>query len=318
MNIITLEKVPCNLCGSHNAQTLFNLLDVTTMIEQQFPIVRCRTCGLVYLNPRPVPGEISKFYPDDFVSYQFEVSDFNSNVHIKNKMVSLITKSMIINRIKSVSKRMRLNCSTRVLDVGCGKGSFLFYLRKMYNCEVQGLDFNEKCLQFCKEKLNIDVSWGDIKSNEEYLRTPFNLITMWAFLEHDFDPFSSLINARKHLTDDGLLVVEVPNERSLENIFFGKRSFLFDAPRHLYNFSFATLKSLLSKAGFTVLDTIYPVGAGGWLGTFQRLLTNDKVYSNLRGHLPFLITMGALIYPLEFFLSFSKFGSVMRVFAKKL
>jgi len=312
-----IERVSCNICDSEDSIPLFELVDPTTNNKQVFPLVRCKSCGLVFVNPRPTVAEISKFYPENFVSYQFEVSDFDNNVSLKDRLVSLITKSINFDRIRSISKHMKLDTTTNVLDVGCGKGAYLYYLREMYGCQTVGLDFDEKSLLFCREKLNLNILMGDIKRNKEYLRTPFDLITFWAFLEHDFDPLSSLMLARERLKADGLLVVEVPNERSLENRIFGKRSFLYDVPRHLYNFSPETLNLLLEKAGFTVKRTTYPVGAGGWIGTLQRLLSNDSVYNDLRNHLPFLIIVGGLIYPLEFVLGMLRMGSVLRVFAKK-
>ena len=43
----------------------------------------------------------------------------------------------------------------------------------------------------------------------------FDLVTMWHFLEHDYDPLRSLGHARRALAPDGRLVVEVPRLDSL-------------------------------------------------------------------------------------------------------
>jgi 2-polyprenyl-3-methyl-5-hydroxy-6-metoxy-1,4-benzoquinol methylase len=317
MTSIDLERISCNVCGSDDSALVFELLD-STEIKHLFRIVRCCNCGLMYVNPRPTVSEISKFYPETLVSYQFEVADFNPRATTRDKIISAITKSLNVGRIHSISQCMRLDSGTRVLDVGCGKGAFLYYLRNMCGCQTQGIDFDEKCLLFCRENLHLDVLKGDLSRAEGELRVPCDLITMWSYLEHDFDPMSTLAQSRAYLADDGMLVIEVPNECSLENRIFGKKSFLYEVPVHLYNFSQETLKELLKRAGFRVQKITYPIGAGGWFGTLQRFLTKDRVYKDLRGHLPFLLLVGGLIYPLEFLLGFTKLGSMLRVFAKKI
>ena len=43
----------------------------------------------------------------------------------------------------------------------------------------------------------------------------FDLVTMWHFLEHDYDPLRSLREAARVLTSDGVLIIEVPRLDSL-------------------------------------------------------------------------------------------------------
>jgi SAM-dependent methyltransferase len=315
---VELESTDCNICKIDEAETLFDLTDPTTACVNKFPVVRCNSCGLVYLRERPTIKDIDKFYPEDFVSYQFAPIEGIESPDIKDKIISSITRSMNVERIKSIAHEIPLVETTKVLDVGCGKGAFLFYLKKSRQCRVFGLDFDKTCLSFCHSKLGIEVFEGNIASNHYKLESPFDLITMWAFLEHDFDPLASLLQAHDCLKQEGLLVIEVPNEQSLEYNLFGKSSFLYDPPRHLYNFSLSTIDLLLKKAGFRIEKVTYPVGAGGWFGSIQRLLTKDRVYKSLKGHVMFLLIVGVMIYPLELFLGLIRQGSVIRVFARKV
>src|SRR3990167_11388688 len=58
-----LERVSCCLCGSDDAKVLFQAADkMFTERRETFRTVRCRNCGLVYLNPRPKSGEDSRYY----------------------------------------------------------------------------------------------------------------------------------------------------------------------------------------------------------------------------------------------------------------
>ena len=51
--VFTGEHVLCDLCGGHSRDTV---------IDGRWPLVRCRDCGLVYMNPRPTPAHFNEIY----------------------------------------------------------------------------------------------------------------------------------------------------------------------------------------------------------------------------------------------------------------
>lgn len=312
------EYVRCNLCGSDNTHLLFKQRDLLgDVTAEEFPVVQCKNCGLVYVNPRPTFQEMGKFYPKNFVSYQFELLDLNKQQStIREKIISSITRSMSLSRIRDVAKQMKLDRSTSTLDIGCGKGAFLYYLNKIYKCKCIGIDFDQDSVNYCKKKLGLNVLQGDIHLINE-IKGEFDLITMWHFLEHEFDPLSALVSVVPHLKQEGLLVIEVPNQKSLENKIFKKRSYLYDVPRHLYHFSPMTIGNLLKKVDLEVQKITFPIKSGGWLGTVQSILFRGKVYNNMQANAFTLLLLGAIIFPIDYIVSKTHFGSVTRVFAKK-
>ena len=60
----------------------------------------------------------------------------------------------------------------------------------------------------------------------------FDLVTMWHFLEHDYDPLRSLETAARVLKPEGRLVVEVPRLDSRTFRWFGDRWPGLQAPQH--------------------------------------------------------------------------------------
>ena len=60
----------------------------------------------------------------------------------------------------------------------------------------------------------------------------FDLVTMWHFLEHDYDPLRSLRTAQRVLKPDGRLVIEVPRLDSRTFRLFGDRWPGLQAPQH--------------------------------------------------------------------------------------
>ena len=53
-----LEHVACAVCSGTDAEGLFE--------KDGFPIVRCRGCGLVYVNPRLTPSALAQLYEGRF------------------------------------------------------------------------------------------------------------------------------------------------------------------------------------------------------------------------------------------------------------
>jgi len=311
-----LEYIECNLCGHDNAESLFEQQDSLTVCPIRFRVVKCKECGLVYINPRPSMQDIHAFYPKNFVSYQFELFD-SKRRSLRERLLSLVTKSSAVHRVGVVEKVLKPDANLNSLDLGCGKGSFLYYLRERFQCGVTGIDFDEGSIKYCREVLDIRSVHGDINKLPA-LGEKFDLITMWHYFEHEFDPLSALFKINNCLKDGQFLILEVPNAESLENNFFKKKSYLYDVPRHLYNFSPATINAYLEKAGFRVQRISFPYFSGGWIGTAQNLLFQGKIYKELKDNIFLFLLLSQIFFPLEYVLSKTNKGSIMTVVAQKI
>ena len=59
-----METVPCDLCRSDQSDLIIRQRDLLLAVtDEEFMIVRCRQCGLVYLSPRPSRDLIGTYYP---------------------------------------------------------------------------------------------------------------------------------------------------------------------------------------------------------------------------------------------------------------
>ncbi len=64
------EYVSCNLCAGNKTELLFVSKDMLLNKPGQFRIVKCKNCGLIYLNPRPSESALGQYYPKQYYSYQ--------------------------------------------------------------------------------------------------------------------------------------------------------------------------------------------------------------------------------------------------------
>ena len=209
-----LEYIPCDLCGSTDHDIIFQQRDLLTNIDIQFNEVRCRECGLVFINPRPPMEEIGQFYTAEFVSYQFDV--FNDSASLREKLVSYVTKSNANSRIKKIRKMLDLRPGSTVLDIGCGRGGFLHGMKESLGCEVMGVDFDHDSVAYCRNQLGLDVHQGSMNALDR-IDTKFDLVTAWHFLEHEFAPSLAVKRMAGLVKEGGHMMIEVPNQESLEN-----------------------------------------------------------------------------------------------------
>src|SRR5262245_41200356 len=66
------ERVPaCPACAETDAEELFVVQDRVHGLPGQFPLVRCRSCGLGFLRERPARSRLASYYPaDGYYSYR--------------------------------------------------------------------------------------------------------------------------------------------------------------------------------------------------------------------------------------------------------
>ena len=91
-------------------------------------------------------------------------------------------------------------------------------------------------------------------------RDHFDLVTMWHFLEHDYDPMRSLRTAHRVLARGGHLVIEVPRRDSLTFGMFRNRWPGLQAPQHTVLYDRTHLLRFVERAGLEVVDYL-PYGA---------------------------------------------------------
>jgi 2-polyprenyl-3-methyl-5-hydroxy-6-metoxy-1,4-benzoquinol methylase len=235
-------ETPCALCGPHAFQI------VSTRDRRGAPLrtVMCERCGLVWTSPRPSEADVDRYYARDYRA------DYASS--------RVPTARTILRGLQGAEERWRalgwlLTPGTRVLDVGCGAGEFVYVLRRR-GLDACGLEPGEEYAEFSRRVLGIPVQIGSVQSAAVEPGSQ-QVVTMFHMLEHVADPRRVLSTIRGWLSPQGTLVVEVPNVESI-----------VQAPRHrfhyahLYSFSASTLGALGEAAGLRVVRS-YASGDGG-------------------------------------------------------
>ena len=101
----------------------------------------------------------------------------------------------------------------KVLELGCGTGSFASQIKKRNDCEVWGIELVEKQARKAAEVLD-KVIIGDVTTEVSALPgSYFDCVICNDILEHLVDPYILLKTLRDHITATGVLVASIPNVR---------------------------------------------------------------------------------------------------------
>jgi len=303
-----METISCKICGSNKAKSLFKVRDFRLDDkDNEYKYVECKNCGVIFQNPRLSSDEMEKHYNLHKI--------YNTKAAAKGVKKALYEfglrkrADVIIRRIKS----------GRLLDIGCGTGSFIRYLRDNSTFEVYGTEINEKTISELKEKHELDVRFGnlcEINFSEDF----FDAITLWDVIEHLPNPQRTLNEIKRILKPEGILVIRVPNGNSLDFKIFGKYWAGLDAPRHYYVFTRETLRRLLNEVGFEINSHQKDIGSYlNFVLSLEFWLTDKNVNSNIRSKLLNVMrhfSLRLILFPIMLIKDYLFQGTSLTIIAK--
>jgi 2-polyprenyl-3-methyl-5-hydroxy-6-metoxy-1,4-benzoquinol methylase len=259
--------LPCIVCGSDR------VLESFKSVEPGFHVEECEECGLGRTAPAVAADKIGSFYPDTYYGKE--------NVRF-NVVFEWLTRIFRWRRARVIRSREKPG---PVLDVGCGRGLTLAYLRE-FGFEPKGVEFSDTAAWHARHALGLEVETGDfMRRGDEKGR--YHAVIFWHSLEHMADPVSALRRAHELLKPGGLVVVAVPNYSSLQARLFGRHWFHLDVPRHYFHFSQDSLEKALRDQGFRVVQRdhfSFEQNPYGWLQSALNALgfQNNFLYTLLK------------------------------------
>jgi len=246
------ETISCYGCSSPSYVPFLEAEDDLGGRPGRFRFVRCLACELVYQNPRiPLEG-IGVWYDEEYIAHR-KKTDWGPLTRLYNHAMERHDRR----KLALVGRYLRLDTTSRVLDIGCGAGTFLALAARAHGCAVTGLDFKDlSALPWMKD---IEFRCGLLREQDFGARR-FELVTMWHFLEHDYEPRRTLATARELLAPEGRLVIEVPRLDSRSFALYRERWPGLQAPQHTALYSWSTLRDMVTREGLEVVAHL-PYGA---------------------------------------------------------
>jgi SAM-dependent methyltransferase len=262
----TPEKMRhCDLCGA----TRFEPLPFYYVFDgQRLQGTRCLSCDLAFLDPQPTPAQLEKLYGKEYFTDRP-----NYDRTEKDKAFIEEGKTLDLSKVKEdkFTRYMQQHYpgrQFRYLEVGCGPGYTLKSLQSL-GWETHGLEISAHAADYARRELGLPVVTGNIETTEDFHESQFDLAYLGDVLEHLLSPAAAIRKFGHILSPDGLLVLALPSVTNLPSMRLGFAAYkalgrqrrMDIPPYHLYEFTPNTIRKMLAKNGFSVVDLLNPVKA---------------------------------------------------------
>jgi 2-polyprenyl-3-methyl-5-hydroxy-6-metoxy-1,4-benzoquinol methylase len=252
---VVRETVPCTLCGIDDTELVHQacgqlrrgvyLDGIFRPVAGLERIVRCRGCGLTYVNPRLAPAQGLRTYSVEEEAAYFQATQADREAD----------NTLLLQRIETL-----LGGAGRLLDVGCGDGLLLAQAQSR-GWEPWGLEVSEALVTQIRDRHRLmDVFYGML-SKAAYPSAFFDAIVVVNVIEHLRDPAETMASVARIVRPGGIVAVHTPNVDSLEARWRGPAWHHYEPLEHFYYFGPNTLGLLLEKSGLEVIGSFVLPGA---------------------------------------------------------
>ena len=267
-----MESVGCDLCGAHEAVAVASQTDrLHGTTAECFSVVRCESCGLHFLNPRPDRTEIGRYYAQGY-SFHGVASPLrraaaralerlaNSPVAALFAMLPFLGRRLVAHLKPAVPDPVRAYFAAGgrgpFLDIGCGSGAHAHFWGERGSLqayraltEVAGVEIAANARSALAgtgvaayaslEDVPVTATFGAMRMN-------------WS-LEHVHAPSEYFRFIASRLAPQGRAVIAVPNYGGM---LYRIAPDCIEVPVHLYHFRPADLHAYAERHGLRVVETL--------------------------------------------------------------
>jgi len=263
------NSIKCPVCNSESSCKYHNLNDYIFKSKLVTTLYECRNqnCAHIFAHPYPTNEDLMEAYASYYThegknnrlkkilllyfehlkkSYSIFFLNYKSNggfdyiIRIFDLFLILPFKHYFASSLFYTEYQD----NSRVLEVGVGDGTHLFFLKEN-GWNVYGVDFDQDAVENAN-KNNLNVSYGTIKE-QNFSSNYFDVVVLRHVIEHLPYPDVDLSECYRVLKPGGKLVIITPNSKSIGHFIFNRFWRGLEPPRHLSIFNKASLLILLNR-----------------------------------------------------------------------
>jgi 2-polyprenyl-3-methyl-5-hydroxy-6-metoxy-1,4-benzoquinol methylase len=281
----------CRICSNEKKNQIYEAKEMMFGYKDLFHYFQCSSCKCLQI--RDIPLSMSKYYPDNYYSYepisrQNKIKRFNlfkvqlirmrNNYAVFGKgFIGKLLYAKYPNTNLRILSPLSVSKDTKILDVGCGAGSLLCLLSELGFNNLLGVD------PFIAKDIEYDNGFKILKREIHDVEGNFDLVMFHHSLEHVPDPAGTLNIVSLLLTPGGHCLIRTPTVSSYAWDHYGVNWVQLDAPRHFYLHSIESMKILAGQAGLDLYKVVYDSTSFQFWGSEQYIkgipLKDKRSYS---------------------------------------
>lgn len=233
----------CKICNQPVDEPGIEVKDFSVS-KEKFQIKHCDHCLNYYTSNAPKEHEIGRYYEsEEYVSHNDTKEGLIHKLYHAVRNYSLKQKLKLVGQIQT---------GKNILDYGCGTGAFLKAC-KDHNYNTLGIEPNPVAVATAAKK---GIKCEEPNYLKEIETQSIDTITLWHVLEHIHKLDYTLEQFDRILTENGTLIIAVPNINSYDSKYYKRHWAALDVPRHLYHFTPNGIEKVLKNKGFRLTKTI--------------------------------------------------------------
>lgn len=277
-----------------------------------YSLSKCTKCGYIQtMQQNVIPVDIYetghyKVRPFFFIPFLINLPDY---------LYICLTLKM-----RSISR------ASEILDFGCGKGFFLYLLKKLNYESLNGLETSVSRAKYAQEITGLNIS-TEYYSCGLIMNKKYDCVSMIHVLEHIENPFNFLKGMVKDLLNEqGCIFIEVPNINSLASKIAGVTWAHFTPHFHVNHFT-AQSFSLFCKDNnlkYEMISTFsfYNSAMGMTSALLSMFGYKGSLFEDMKNKRVIVLLSFVFLLPVTLFIEllasvFFKKGSVIKCVIKK-
>lgn len=220
-------------------------------IPSSYDVVTCIECGFCFADVDATQRDYNCYYE-------------KQNMYSRSGLLKSTELEKICEMRYSIFEKF-IDRNKRIVDVGCGDGSFLAFLKERGYKNLFGIDPSAESVESLKKKGiegYVGNIFGEIRAN---LKENFDVVVCTEVLEHIYALNEAISKLQIYLKDKGILFVDVPAVEGFVNNLLPMANY-FNC-EHINYFGIHTLDNFVGKFRFRRMNST--------VDSYGKIVTNN-------------------------------------------